>query len=411
MDLASIMPDRISNQAKMCLIALLFNGFGNGIFNVVFQLYLTSLGFDSTDLGTIIIMNPLGAALLTIPAGILADRYGKKKVMLSGISITGLAIILILTTKTIEMFMASFLLIGLSNATFVVLTPLYSSFFDKDDMDRAFGLMGFLNIITMSMGSLFGFVPPTLVSIHGYSLQHSYWTMLAIGAGFIAIQAPLYLMALRGVVEPDREDGFSFKLKSIGLVAKFFFISMVGVIGFGVFFSLFPYYVNKKFGIESDALGTLLFISNLVSAGFNAAAPRISQKLGTLNTITAGICLATPFYLMIPLAPNFVWVSALYVGRLGFRTMADPLTSSLFMRLLNDDEKATANSIRMMALQGGNIAAPWLGGQLMEKTSMDFPVYLGTILYVVFAASFYFLLKNEKEKEIETIESPSNIES
>jgi len=411
MDLTSIIPDRISNQAKMCLIALLFNGFGNGIFNVVFQLYLTSLGFDSTDLGTIIMMNPLGAALLTVPAGILADRYGKKNVMLGGLSISGLAIILILTTKTIEMFMASFLLIGLSNATFVVLTPLYSSFFDKDDMDRAFGLMGFLNIITMSMGSLFGFIPPMLVSKHGYSLQHSYWTMLVIAAGFITIQAPFYLMALRGVVEPNREGGFRFKLKSIGVVAKFFFISMVGVIGFGVFFSLFPYYVNKKFGIESDALGTLLFVSNLVSAGFNAAAPRVSQKLGTLNTITAGICLATPFYLMIPLAPNFTWVSTLYVGRLGFRTMADPLTSSFFMRLLHDDEKATANSIRMMAFQGGNIAAPWLGGQLMEKTSMDFPVYLGTVLYVVFAASFYFLLKNEKEKEIETIESPSDIKS
>lgn len=182
---------------------------------------------------------------------------------------------------------------------------------------------------------------------------------------------------------------------------KFFVISIISVVGFGVFFSLFPFYVNRKFGVESDALGTLMFVSNFVSAGVNAVAPRVSKKLGTLKTITASIVLATPFYLMIPMAPNFTWVSAFYIGRLGFRTMADPLTGSLFMRLLYDDKKATANSIRMMALQGGNIAAPWLGGQLMEKASLDFPVYLGTGLYIVFAASYYFLLRNEKEKEVE----------
>lgn len=401
MDLTSIVPDRVSNQAKLFLVAAFFNGFGNGIVNVVLQLYLTSLGFGSTDLGTIFMMNPLGAAFLTIPAGILADRYGKKRVMLSGLSITGVAVILVLTAKTIEMFIVSFLLIGLSNATFVILTPLYSSFFDKGDMDRAFGLWGFLNIITMSMGSLFGFIPPMLVSNFDFSLQHSYWTVMAIAGVFIMIQAPIYLMLLRGVVEPKREGGFKFSLKSKGVVMKFFVISIISVVGFGVFFSLFPFYVNRKFGVESDALGTLMFVSNFVSAGVNAVAPRVSKKLGTLKTITASIVLATPFYLMIPMAPNFTWVSAFYIGRLGFRTMADPLTGSLFMRLLYDDEKATANSIRMMALQGGNIAAPWLGGQLMEKASLDFPVYLGTGLYIVFAASYYFLLRNEKEKEVE----------
>ena len=217
-------------------------------------------------------------------------------------------------------------------------------------------------------------------------------------------------MSIKEVVEPEN-NGFRFTLRSKNVVIKFFLLGLLSVVGANVFFNLFPFYVNSKFGIESDALGTLFFLSNFVSAGANALAPRISKRFGTLKTIAVMIGLATPFYLMIPLAPNFTWVSTLYVGRLGFRTMADPLTSSFFMRLLHDDEKATANSIRMMAFQGGNIAAPWLGGQLMEKTSMDFPVYLGTVLYVVFAASFYFLLKNEKEKEIETIESPLNIES
>lgn len=174
MDLNSIAPDRVSTPAKLFLTATALNGFGNGIINVVWQLYLTSLGFDGAAIGTIFMMNAIGASLLTIPSGILADRYGKGKIMLLGFSFAGLAIILILTVKGLEMLMFAFLLIGLSNATFVVLTPLYSSFFDKENMDKAFGLMGFLSIVTISIGSLMGFIPPMLAARHGFSLRSAY---------------------------------------------------------------------------------------------------------------------------------------------------------------------------------------------------------------------------------------------
>jgi predicted MFS family arabinose efflux permease len=90
-------------------------------------------------------------------------------------------------------------------------------------------------------------------------------------------------------------------------------------------------------------------------------------------------------------------VSAAYILRLGFRYVADPLATSLYMRLISKDEKSTANSMRMMAQQVGNIVAPPLGGQLME-TNLDLPAYVGASCYVVLALSFYILLRGEEEK-------------
>jgi len=399
MDLRSIVPDRISNPAKLFLVATVFNGIGNGIMNVVVQLYLISLGFDSSALGTMFMMNPLGAALLSVPAGIIADRYGKKKVMIVGTVMIGTAITLFLMARTIWMFMVTFLIIGLSNATFVVLTPLYSSFFEHEEMDRAFGFLGFLNIITMSIGSLVGYVPPMLVEKYGFSLQSSYWTVCVFAAVIIILQSPFYILSIREVIEPEKRNGFRFMLSSRGVVAKFFALGLLSMVGANVFFNLFPFYVNTKFGVESDALGTLFFLSNFVSAGANALAPRISKRLGTLKTISVMIGLAAPFYLMIPFAPSFIVLSAFYILRLGFRATADPLIGSLYMRLLNEDEKATANSIRQMSFQCGGVIAPWLGGQLME-TSLDLPVYIGVGLYAVFASSFYLLLKKEEKKAV-----------
>jgi predicted MFS family arabinose efflux permease len=66
--------------------------------------------------------------------------------------------------------------------------------------------------------------------------------------------------------------------------------------------------------------------------------------------------------MLIPLAPSFAWLSAFYVMRFGFATLAAPLLSSTLMKDLGEEEKATANSLRMIAMQGGGASAPgWEG--------------------------------------------------
>jgi len=103
MDLRSYVPDRISAQAKVFLSASILNGLGNGMVNVVFQLYLATMGFESKALGMMTMMNALGTAIVTIPAGVLADRYGKKRIMIVGFVLTISAISLVLTARTGEM--------------------------------------------------------------------------------------------------------------------------------------------------------------------------------------------------------------------------------------------------------------------------------------------------------------------
>ena len=335
---------------------------------------------------------------MTLPAGVLADRYGKGKIALIKPPIMVLSILMILTSKSLEMFRLAFFLLGLNNGLGTVWGPLYSLLFDREDMDKAFGLLGSIGILSNSMGNLMGFIPPILVDSYGFSLQASYWNMMTISAGLWFTTIPFTVIIVRGLVEPKVEGRFRFNLRSRGVVAKFCFLRMIESLGFLVFFSLFPYYVNRKFGVESDVLGTLFFFTNFISAAAQAMAPRVSQRLGTLKTVVASIALCTPFYLMIPLAPNLAWLSALYTIRRGFKSMADPLTGSLIMKLLYDDEKATANSIITMANQGSSIAAPWLGGLIMRQISLDLPAFLGGGVFILHAFSFYFLLRNEEVK-------------
>jgi len=61
-----------------------------------------------STLGSIFMMNSIGMVLLTIPSGILADRYGKGKIMVSGFVVTGLAFLLSLLGRRCSVWPGSY---------------------------------------------------------------------------------------------------------------------------------------------------------------------------------------------------------------------------------------------------------------------------------------------------------------
>lgn len=403
MDLNSFIPNKISIPAKSFLTASFINSFANGMTNVVLMLYMTSLGFQSSALSTIVMMSPVALFTFMILAGLFAGRVGSKKIMVILMVPWALFSVLILVADSVPMFMLAFLLIGSVDAIAnVILTPLYASFFELEDMDKAFGLQMTLNIFTVSLGSLAGFIPPMLQTSYGYNVRSSYWIVILIAVALFLLQTPFYFYSVWKTPEIKKhENGFKINIRSKSVVMKVAFLNLISSIGFSSFFSFFPYYINKKFGLQSDALGTLYFVSNFVRTSASLVAPKISEKYGTLKTIAGSIIFCAPFYFMIPLAPDFLLLSVFYCIRLFIGALSSPLSSSLFMKLLYQDERPTANSFASMAANGGNIIAPIIGGRLMEQVSLDSPAYLGSGLYVLLGSSYYLLLKNEPVKQEE----------
>jgi MFS family permease len=394
--LGGVMPSRLDRNAKMFLSGAVANGVSNGVFNAVMQLYLVSFGFDGQGLGTIFMMNALTATILMIPCGILADRIGKGKMILVGFAAVSLSMVSFFMAGSIEMFALSFALIGVCNAAATVFTPLYSSFFEKDDMDKAFGLYGLINISAMSLGSLAGYVPPLMVNTLGISLNASYrYTMVAAGSLFV-IQYLFTYMSSLGVQERLSRE-FRFILKSKWLVLKICGIGLLANVAGGIMFSLFPYYVNQKYGVASAGLGMLFFVSNLAMALSKGTAASFAKRLGGMKSITFGIALSAVFLLLMPLSPSFGVLAVFYVLRMGTRFMSDPLITSMFMRSISEDEKSTANSLRMISMNGGGVVSPILGGAMMERVGLDTPAFIGGALTLLVAALYPLLLGREAE--------------
>ena len=240
----SVVPSRLNTGAKLFLTGALVNGLSNGIFNSVMQLYLVLMGFSAVELGQMFMFNPLACALLSIPCGIAADRYGKRKMLYLGFAAVVVGISLFIFADTIPWFATAFFMFGISNAASTVMTPLYTSFYEKHDMEKAFGLFGLLNIAAMSLGSLAGYIPIYLISKAAFTEYSSYRIVMIMGSLLFVVQYVFYIASANGL-EEKLKDGFQFKLNSWKPVMKFSALALFGNIAGGMLFSLFPYYVYQ----------------------------------------------------------------------------------------------------------------------------------------------------------------------
>jgi predicted MFS family arabinose efflux permease len=242
-----------------------------------------------------------------------------------------------------------------------------------------------------------------LVSSAGLSLSRAYWVVLAVGVLFFGAQMPLFLSVLNTTELPTHSRDKKTTLKSKGVVVKFAFLYTIQNLAYGSFFGLFPFYVNTKYGVESDALGILYSIVQVVRAVMNMIAPKIATRYGTIRTVSSALATTVPLWLLFTVAPTFQWVFVVYLVRMAAGSICNPLMPSLFYRILYEDEKATANSMTQTASMVSNIIAPKLGGHMMENIHIDSTAVMGAGLYALYSASFYLLLRNETPKNGETV--------
>src|SRR5438552_7386034 len=75
---------RFSRPARLYLLTELLAWSCHGIFAVVFNLYLLEGGYRESFIGRAVSLNGLGMALAALPAGLLADRWGRRRCLILG---------------------------------------------------------------------------------------------------------------------------------------------------------------------------------------------------------------------------------------------------------------------------------------------------------------------------------------
>jgi MFS family permease len=170
-----------------------------------------------------------------------------------------------------------------------------------------------------------------------------------------------------------------------------------GLIGFGAgtLIPLLPLYLRSKFLATDVEIGVLFAVSNAAMGVANLFAPRLSEKIGPVATITFTQAFSMLPLATIPFLTTFSWVAAMYVTRTALMNMSTPILTTYTMSVVSPDERASTSGMITMAWNGAYAVGTMLSGILM-RIHLDYPFYGSLLFYTLASISFYLCFKGPR---------------
>ncbi|MGC8949412.1 MAG: MFS transporter, partial [Thermoprotei archaeon] len=116
------------------------------------------------------------------------------------------------------------------------------------------------------------------------------------------------------------------------------------------------------------------------------------ESFGYFRAILLPQAFSIVLLMLIPLSPNFIIASLLYVARQALMNIPNPLISSFMMRNISPKSRATANAIVSMSWNLPSSISVSLGGYIMDKY-LDLPIYITSIFYIIYVILFSYFIK------------------
>lgn len=336
-------------------------------------------------------------------AGMLADRYGAKKVILTGAVLYVLGLLGMAWSPEVITFTLSagvLIGVGLAGTTMPIVFGAISKTMPAEKRSMAFG-------IAMSVGSLgqFAMMPGVLSMIGGVGWSQT----LVIMSAAAALMLPLaFGMSPRADARPaDESEGPSAgEAARLALRTRDFWLLSTGffVCGFHVVFisTHLPSYITDN-GLDPALGSTALALIGLFNIFGSLAAGWLGSRLPK-PLVLAGIyglrAVAFTLFLLLPLTPVTVLVFASVMGVLWLSTV--PLTNGLVAVMFDVKNMAMLSGFVFLAHQVGSFLGSWLGGVLYDSTEAYTLMWVISIALSIMAVIMHLIVKERPVDQDQT---------
>jgi len=364
---------------------------------LILPFYLLAAGYDATWIGTVNAVFGVSMTLFIIPAGILADAFGRRRFNLIGYVIMGLGVFVMALSPSVPAIIGGAAVSGFGGSlTFASSGALLAGSVPGGRLTAIFSYSYFLSTLASSLGSVTGWLPTILGDLLGVNRLVALQMTMGVG-GIVTLLAAAPLLFVREIRSGSKNRA-RFSFESRGIIAKFMLVNIFIGFGAGLTIPLFPVYFWKKFGVDSGPMGTLQAVSNLVAALAFLGAPKLASRAGTVRGIVITTGISVPLLALIPVAPTFLFSTPFFVARQALINMNAPLIDSLIMRLVDEKERATASGVAQLFWNLPNSFGQPVGGFMIDKVWIDAPPFSTAAFYAVYTTTFWLMFKSVKDQ-------------
>ena len=146
----------LPKAAKLLTIQAILPSLAYGMFYTDISYFLTTVqGFSYSFMGIVITTMGIATFASSVPLGIAADKYGRKKMLILGNIIAGIIIAVFAFTTSPAALIVAAIFEGISEAAFSASSgALLAEHADNTNRNNVFSLYGFANSMAFGIGSL-----------------------------------------------------------------------------------------------------------------------------------------------------------------------------------------------------------------------------------------------------------------
>lgn len=368
-----------------------------GVYRLLFNFYVLSLGFDEAILGNLITTSSLTALLAALPMGYLADLLGRKRSLFISGSLIAIAMGVIVFYPSQGMLYAMNVVSGIAQSlAAVTMSPFLMENSQEQERTYLFSISMGLQMAMASVGNwIGGYLPTWFASLRGGSPTSS---SSYAGALFIVSMAlflaliPIALlreskgaMGTRTVFAP-----IAYARKKPVLLTKLILPMLLTSIGAGLIMPFMNVFFRQEYGLADPVIGAMFAWGSLAMGIGLLIAPPLADRMGKIQLVVITQGISIPFLILLGFSPIF-WISALsYYVRLALMNMSSPVYETFVMEHVESSARATVASLASMAWNFGWAFSPTISGYLQVRYGFG-PAFLGTIFLYTISVFLYWV--------------------
>jgi ACDE family multidrug resistance protein len=347
------------------------------------------LGISKQSVGLLIIFFTLPAVVLTPVLGVMADRYGRKNVLIPSLILFGIAGGICTLVRKFELLLVLRFFQGAGAASLgsINVTLIGDIFTGK----RRTQAMGYNSSVLSVATASYPFLGGLLASAGWY-----YPFILPVFAVPVAV---IVVFKLRNP-EPDGKQNLkqylvaAFKAIKTRRVLTYFFASFgTFIILYGSYLTYFPFLLENTHDASPFVIGLMMSSMSAVTAVTSSQLGKISRLFDIKNLLKISFILYSLSLLTIPLVSD-IWMLFIPLFIFGLaHGMNIPCIQILLAGIAPIEYRAAFMSLNGMVLRLGQTLGPILMGAMFIMGGLSYPFYAGAIVCIIIFSLLLALIK------------------
>lgn len=395
----------LSRDGWLLLASCAVRSFAYGFLSVILGLYLDTIGLGPAAIGWIFTAALAGSAVMTIVITAVADRFGRKALLITGAFLMALAgwAFAVSRDPLILALAAVFGTVSPSGKDVGPFLSLEQAILPQTTADQnrtaAFSAYNLIGSFAGALGALAVGLPQLLALPTAAGYRLFVWCYVAL-----ALLLALLFARLSGKVEvvakfasPSRNVTLK---KSRSMVIKLAGLFAIDAFAGGfIVQSIVAYWFYLRYQTDLSTLGGIFFGTNFLAALSFLAAPTLARRFGLLNTMVFTHLPSNFLLLLVPLMPNVEFAVTILLVRHLLSQMDVPTRQSYTMAVVDADERAVSAGILSVARNAGAAVAPAFTGAILAAPSLGLPFLLAGGIKVVYDLWIFAVFRHIKPPE------------